>query len=239
MNEETSRPASSLDLRREAQQLRREIRLEPETGRPRKISILRRLVLTLLTCVMLGLVLYLLLVPEARTPITQFVAARVAERIDPALQVFLLPPPPPKPVAQKVEVPSAPIVYEQKGFDGVLYATQYDLKPAPETRKKVQEAPAAEAPEPAKTEDDESAFNVLKEQVETVRQIVDGAREDFKFKEWSVLKKEPPVSLIDLLVTRVSDGRDIHLVWEVNLESGSARAMSQAARDLAALESRK
>jgi len=239
MTESPKNELSVAELRQEARRLRQEKRTAGPGG-PLRLSPVGRLLLSVICVGLVGVATYLLVNPAARNPVTEVLAEQVARRLDPAEQLFVLPPPPPKPVLQKVAAPSSPIVYTQKDFDGVLYATEYGVTIEPPKAAGRTEATAPTAPEELpKSQEAESAFALLGERVTAMGEVSAGSREDFKLTGWSVLKSNPPTFLIDVVVVRAGDSREVHLVWDVNLESGAVKAMSQAARDLAALESRK
>ena len=83
-----------------------------------------------------------------------------------------------------------------------------------------------------KTKDSIAAYDLLSKKSQVVRVLREGKHARYKFVEWRAVKNSAPVFWIDLLASESSDGKQLHLVWSVNLETGDLSALSQAARDL-------
>lgn len=76
------------------------------------------------------------------------------------------------------------------------------------------------------------AFETLRQRSAVVSALVDEGRfGDLSFVRWRPVRAAPPEILIDVLA-RDPEGGNVHLVWGVNLEASSIRAMSESARVL-------
>ncbi len=80
----------------------------------------------------------------------------------------------------------------------------------------------------------EAAYNLLRETGEAAAELGENKHPEFEFKGWRSVKDDAPEFWIDLIVTRRSDGQEVHLIWSVNTETKRLTALSQAARDLEA-----
>ena len=78
-----------------------------------------------------------------------------------------------------------------------------------------------------------AAFQFLKENSEAARKLAGGEVAGYEYKEWRPVRNAPPRYLINL-VAADSQGREISLIWQVDMEKQELRAMSQQARELAA-----
>ncbi len=117
--------------------------------------------------------------------------------------------------------------------DGILY---YNLTPEQalaQASGQAGPASAASAAPPEKTPDAVAAFEYLKESSEAARKLAEGEVAGYEFKEWRPVRNTPPRYLINL-VAADSQGREVSLVWQVDMEKQEQRAMSQQARELAA-----
>jgi len=141
-------------------------------------------------------------------------------------EILRLPPPPPKEVEPQIRYPET---FSSAGdFEGVLYSSS---SPAlGESEEEGEQEP--EFVNPVKTKESEAAYEFLIQNSETAGKLAENLMEGHELKKWQPVRIEPPVFFIDLVVTRTSDDRELHLVWEVDLEAGTIRALSQAARDL-------
>lgn len=173
---------------------------------------------------------FLLIDRELRVGMVDVVASRwLGIYQDMSEQVIELPPPPPKQAEPKTQAQVSG-VYADGGFEGVLYSDTADLDLDFEDADSDQEESGFVAP--ARTPGSEAGFEALKEASVTVAEIVAGEREGYEFKEWTPVKNDPPIYMIDLLVVRQSDGETLHLVWQVNTDTSEVRALSQVARDI-------
>jgi len=175
---------------------------------------------------------YLLIFEKPRTGFIQAASAALGLDLTPSdEQVFELPPPPPKAAERQVIVQSGgPVFSSDDEFEGILYATPGSnpaLRSGAETAK---EQPQFTAP--PRSEGSERAFRLLSTQSEVIRRLIEGRSTDLEFKSWNPVQNKPPVFFIDVLALRTSSREEVHLVWEVNIESERIRPLSQAARDL-------
>lgn len=76
------------------------------------------------------------------------------------------------------------------------------------------------------------AFETLKQTSLAAAKLVIGEAEDLAFREWKPVQRDGSKVLLDLTALRISDNRELHLIWQVDAENGKVTALSQAARDL-------
>ena len=105
-----------------------------------------------------------------------------------------------------------------------------ESEPAPEEVAQEEAVPE----EQGRSELAERAFQILRAKSELANRLVEGDFPDYGFRDWKVLERSATEVYVDLLADSVSDGREVHFVWSVDVEAQSVRAMSQAARDLKA-----
>lgn len=146
--------------------------------------------------------------------------------------VYSLPPPPPRtpatrPGPQFTAGSSVPDVE----YEGVLYTrTGPPVQGAAVTSPQRAATGDSDFQAPPRTPEAEQALGLLREQRETVARILDGNQEGYDLVGWNPVKSTPPVFWIDVVVQ--VDGSEVHLVWEVDLDSQAVRPLSQAARDM-------
>ncbi len=220
---------SSRELEKEAATLRRQLAERSQILQPVSLSIGKRMILLVLLIGMVTAAVYLLIFNETRRQLLvlltdHWMAVYSGRNND----VIALPPPPPREVEPRVRYPDVFSSSEQE-FKGVLYSSS--ASPAPEEEnKEVEEEPGFV--NPAKTKESEAAYDFLIRDSEIARKLSENALAEYEFREWKPVRVDPPLFFIDLLVTRKSDNRELHLVWEVNLEEATTKPLSQAARDL-------
>ena len=86
---------------------------------------------------------------------------------------------------------------------------------------------------PQKNESNTQAFEFLKANSAAAKAVVEGQAEGYQFVDWKPVQDDPPRFFINLASTNQA-GREVLLIWRVDLESNSVEAMSQEARELAA-----
>ncbi|HSR52973.1 MAG TPA: hypothetical protein VLV83_19295, partial [Acidobacteriota bacterium] len=91
---------------------------------------------------------------------------------------------------------------------------------------------AVEEAAPTKTAGAQGAYDLLLQESEAARKVVEGEVEGWTFQEWKPVQNNPPRFYISLLAAD-SEGNVQQLIWEVDIEQGSAVARSQLARELA------
>lgn len=235
MDEHEEQPAvrEEKDLAEAAASLRREImenRRQPianDFPRGRKIFYLISIV------VVLGCTFLILGSSSVRRAVVTAAALRIAGNPDSSTEVFPLPAPPPK--APRVSEAAAAATFSTAAgdFEGVLYA---DSSPTPAqagSGEKGEGAVEKKFVPPPKSPEAAEAYALLQSKSEVAAAVIKGQRDDFKFKEWMPRKVDPPVFWIDVVTERVSDGQEVHLIWQVNTASGDIQPLSQEARDLA------
>lgn len=100
-------------------------------------------------------------------------------------------------------------------------APQTAAEPAPANSVQAADSPVAKA------------FQLLREKRELVEQLATQGRSgNLELIQWQPIRSQPPEILIDVVARR--QGEEIHLIWAVNLDRQTVRAMSQAARDIEA-----
>jgi hypothetical protein len=88
--------------------------------------------------------------------------------------------------------------------------------------------------EPVVTELAGRAFQILRAKSDTANRLVEGSVSDLKYLRWETIEESSSKVFVDLIAERSSDGVQVHMVWSVDMESNSVKALSQAARDLEA-----
>jgi len=225
-NEGNNRP--SRELQSEATALRRQLAEKSQILEPVTLSIWKRAVLFSLLIGTIAGAVYLLIFKESRLQL-------LAELTDGWMKTYsgrdadilALPPPPPKEVEPQVRYPGA---FSSSGneFDGVLYSSSSSA--IGEDDKDVEEEPGFV--NPAKTKESQQAFEFLTQNSEIAKKLSENSLAEYELKEWKPVRIDPPLFFIDLLVASTSESRELHLVWEVDLENSTTRPLSQAARDL-------
>ena len=183
---------------------------------------------TLLCFTVLAAVIILLSLSSVRQSVITKLHEQYAEWTASASssEIFRLPPPPPRVIEREVAVHTPPVLVPAgEQASEVLYADGEGGVSSPLEGKK---------PEVIleKTKDSIAAYDLLSKKSPVVRELKEGKHARFKFVEWRAVKNSAPVFWIDLLASESSDGKQLHLVWSVNLETGDLSALSQAARDL-------
>jgi len=233
MNDEQVTPESSEDserLREQADAIRRHIRLrDMNVGPPYIPDWKKACFLAVIVGVIFGAV-YLLVFESQRQALVTLAARGLDLHKSSEEELFKLGAPPPKVVEPEVRVQGGgPSIFSDEGIDGVLYA---DIEVEGMDERDDGGEDEAEFITPARTEGSEKAFDFLTLTSDVVQQLIDGEIEGYTFKEWSPVQNNPPRFLLDLIVVTAEE-EELHLVWEVNMESESVRPLSQAARDLA------
>ena len=178
---------------------------------------------------MLGCSFVILGVSSVRRTLVESLAVRIAGNPDASAQVFPLPAPPPKPARVDVNAPAYSAA--ATALADALYADS--SAPAGEVQPQGPGGEERKFVPPPKTTEASQAYALLQSKDEIAAAVIGGQREDFKFKEWLPRKADPPEFWIDVVAVRASDGKEVHLIWQVNTESGAIQPLSQEARDLA------
>ena len=221
-------PTLAADLKVQAQ-VAREIRSDDSRVESARAPLLVRSFYILLTFAVLLSAIVLLSFSAFRERAIEDVHAQWAEWSASASgsEIFRLPPPPPRVVEREVSVKTPPVIVPLERQAQVLYADQ--LEGGPPTNEGRNPPVVLE-----KTKDSVTAYNLLFEKSRVVRELKEGGNPRYKFLDWSTVKNSPPVFWIDLLVSDFSGGKEVHLVWSVNIETKAQSPLSQAARDLEA-----
>jgi hypothetical protein len=127
--------------------------------------------------------------------------------------------------------PPPPTLVRVRSAASALTSSSVQMDTDPSSQIPPQEEQPASSPV-AKSAGSESAYHLLREKSEVVRQLIAGEFADYDFKGWKPVKDNSPEFWIDFLVAQKSDGSRLHMIWRIDLDEGSVRALSQAARDL-------
>lgn len=183
----------------------------------------------------LGSVMYLLTFPQSRRQLAAQIGGAVGQvRGLGEERILRLPPPVRDEIAR--EDSDMPTVVFRSGSSQAEEAGEAErkilfLNTFPEDGQQTQEAVEEAAP-PAKTEGAQGAYDLLLQQSEAARKVVEGEAEGWTFQEWKPVQNNPPRFYISLLAAD-AEGNVQQLIWEVDTEQGSAVARSQLARELA------
>ena len=80
-------------------------------------------------------------------------------------------------------------------------------------------------------EEVEKSYRSLLANSSVAHTLVEGGFETLRFAEWKVVQQEASEIWIDLIANQ-SNGGTVHFIWSVNVEDGTTRPMSEAARNL-------
>lgn len=141
--------------------------------------------------------------------------------------IVRLPPPPPNQARAPTVSPRVilPPVRVDEEPQGVLFL---DIQPGGQAET----AEDAEPPLVEKNPSNEAAYRLLMDQSEVAAKVVAGELAEYQFQSWTPVKDEPPVFWVDITVLSQSEGREVHLIWAIDVEAGRVDPLSQAARDL-------
>lgn len=213
------------DLERQAKELRTRV-LEESTPRPGGYSLVRKAIYLVVVLGSVFLSVFLLVMTDTRRgwieSATGGVFSRLAED-----RLYRLPAPPPK-AAGTTRVPEFSVtVGDDEDF--ILYSSP-ETTPTRPTDSRLADQPSFVAP--LRTPAAEKAFESLKEVEEVVGRLVANEIEEYRFVDWRPVKSEPPIFWIDLIAEIPGQSGEVHLIWEINLQTETATALSQQARDL-------
>ena len=233
METEEETTAQKRALKSEADALRRELAEKSQVLQPDDTVLWKKLVLGAMLFGIVIAAVYLLIFEGRRQDLLSQVAeVWLDDEINGSSPILELPPPPPREAEARVRYPDTVSIGagEFNEFDGVLYSSSDGVDLGDGDEEESDSEPRFV--NPAKTEESQAAFKFLTENSPIAGQLADNALEGYEWKEWKPIRDDPPVFLIDLIATSSVDDRDLHFVWEVDLERGSVRPLSQAARDL-------
>ena len=120
----------------------------------------------------------------------------------------------------------------QMNAEPVPTAVSSEVEEDTSPEETAQEEVAPEEQQPSELA--ERAFQMLRAKSELANRLVEGGFADFGFLDWKGIERGSTEVYVDLVATSVSDGREVHFIWAVDVEAQSVKAMSQAARDLQA-----
>jgi len=86
--------------------------------------------------------------------------------------------------------------------------------------------------EPEDLAKEQRAFDLLREKSQAARQLLDGNLEQFQFLQYEVIPKEAGHYWVDLVAAQKGTNLAVHFIWAVNPDKQTAKALSQAARDI-------
>ncbi|RPJ61193.1 MAG: hypothetical protein EHM23_07790 [Acidobacteria bacterium] len=169
------------------------------------------------------------------------------EEPKPKLEMATPPPVPPLPgepsqePAKEVPQTPKPSVQKQTPLQRPVKPAQAPIQP--ETRKGIN-PPASSGTgtvaeskpkllrEPEDLAKEQRAFDLLREKSQAARQLLEGNLEQFRFLEYQVIPQEAGLYWVDLVAEQKGAGLAVHFIWTVNPDKQTAKALSQAARDL-------
>ncbi|RPJ87042.1 MAG: hypothetical protein EHM18_03135 [Acidobacteria bacterium] len=169
------------------------------------------------------------------------------EEPKPKLEMATPPPVPPLPgepeaePAKAVTVTPKPSVQKQPLLQRPIKPAQAPIEP--ETTK-LTKPPASSGTgtgtetkpkllrEPEDLAKEQRAFDLLREKSQAARQLLEGNLEQYRFLEYQVIPQEAGQYWVDLVAEQKGAGRAVHFIWTVNPDRQTAKALSQAARDL-------
>lgn len=85
--------------------------------------------------------------------------------------------------------------------------------------------------EETRSEEAEKSYRSLLLNSSVARTLVEGGFETLRFVGWKVVQWKAPEVWIDLMANQ-SNGRAVHFIWSVNVETQTVRPLSEAARNL-------
>jgi len=233
MESEEETTAQKTELKAEADTLRRQLAEKSQILQPDDLVHWKKLVLGLMLFGIVIAAVFLLIFESRRQGLLiQVAEVWLGDKVADSSPILKLPPPPPREAEARVRYPDTVSFGggEFNEFDGVLYSSSDDIELGDGEEEGSESEPRFV--NPAKTEESQEAFKFLTENSPVAGQLADNTLEGYQWKEWKPIRDDPPVFLIDLIATSSADGRELHFVWEVDLERGSVRPLSQAARDL-------
>ena len=143
------------------------------------------------------------------------------ERAQVGEEIFVLPPPPPKPLVPRFTMSSPQISAREEPVHDAVRG-RVGRKPEEQERRVAL----------AKTPESGRAHDLLLKRSEAARKLVANEYDQYRFKEWKLVKSDPPEFLVEFLAVRARDGKELHFIWSIDMERLEIRALSQAARDL-------
>lgn len=140
------------------------------------------------------------------------------------------PEPVPAPPTQTAPQPPQARPTQEAPDRPAIAARPATAEPTPGVARQDPDQPAS-APPPAPSGPVLEAYELLREKVSLVADLAGNGRSgDLEFVDWKPVRNQPPEIFIDVVARRGSE--ELHLIWAVNLDRGTVRAMSQAARDM-------
>lgn len=218
------------ELEDEATALRHQLAERSQILEPKHMPLWKRVIFLVLLIGTIAAAVYLLIFQDTR----QQILAGLTESWMDVYQgreadLLLLPPPPPREVEPQVRYPDT-FSSSDDEFDGVLFSSSASSLAIGTDDEELEEDPGFVSP--AKTDESQKAFEFLTQNSQMAKDLTENLLDEYEFQEWKPVRNDPPLFFVDLVVTQKSDSRELHLVWEVDLENSSVRALSQAARDL-------
>ena len=143
------------------------------------------------------------------------------ERAQVGEEVFVLPPPPPKPLVPRFSMSSPQISASEQAVHDAA-GGRVGREPEKQERRVAL----------AKTPESRRAHDLLLKRSEAARKLVANEYDQYRFKEWKLVKSDPPEFLVEFLAVRARDRKELNFIWSIEIERLEIRALSQAARDL-------
>ncbi len=137
---------------------------------------------------------------------------------------------PPAPVPQTGENPSRQAPAEEARPENMPLLIR-DVK---------KEEPSAKAPAPAgetapQLNSNQESFDYLAKNSAVAAKLINGEFSNLRYSSWKVIRETSQEVWIDIEAAWTTGGPVIHHIWSVDIKNGKIRALSQAARNLEAM----
>ena len=109
-----------------------------------------------------------------------------------------------------------------------------EVRPPAEEPEMPLEEPAAEIEEPEVSELAERAFQILRAKSDLANRLIEGAIDRVTYQSWTAVERDS--SEVYVYLVAEEEGREVHFVWSVEVETQAVKPISHAARALAADE---
>lgn len=190
----------------------------------------KNLLYLLILVPVLSAVVLLLAAAELRRSVLDTLVTRVGEGyLDDSARVFRMPPP-------AAHAPREITVYAPGSAAGGSDTKAPPSEGAEPTRQdqvaRAEDRDSSVFTPPPKSAGSEEALQRLLDSSQVAGRLKENQLPGYQFQEWKPVRDESPLFWIEFSVLRQSDNASLAVTWEVDLESGHVRPLSQAARDL-------
>ncbi len=214
---------NAFSLRREAEEIRR-VAVDRHGPKTEGLAPWQRIVVMPLLLLALVTSTVLLTSGDLRKNILERIAGPWLAALDQSLEIYRLPPPPPRLAPAELSFSTQPRIPPAGPMVPVVAAV-LELETSP--------TEVSDDFEPEeKTKQWEEAFRVLEAESEVVARLLAGEVSGLRFEGWEPLQANPPRYSVKLDMYSESDLRRITFAWSVDVSGGETRPENQAARDL-------